>query len=54
MIMSKVKIYNSNKTYGEMTRSEKRKYKRWMAKNNMWDGEEISERIEKQKGWLKV
>ena len=47
--MSKVKVYNSNKSYGEMTRAEKRKYKRWMAKNNMWDGEEIAERIEKTK-----
>jgi len=34
------------KPYWDMNRKEKREYKRWLLKNNMWDGAEISERQE--------
>lgn len=38
-------VYYSTKHYNEMTRIEKREYKRWLHKNNLWDGAEICERF---------
>jgi len=36
-----------DKRYSEMNRLEKRKYKRWLHKNDMWDAEIVCENIEK-------
>jgi len=37
------------KHYNEMTRRERREYKRWLDKHNMWDGAIVSENMEKGK-----
>jgi hypothetical protein len=37
------------KMYREMNRREKREYKRFMWKHRLWDGQEIIERLEKEK-----
>ena len=46
-----MKIYPLSlvKNYSEMSRIEKRAYKRWMWKNGTWDSDEIIERMEKEK-----
>lgn len=38
-----------DKHYDEMNRGEKRAYKRWLNKNNLWDGAEVIERLSNQK-----
>lgn len=38
----------SDKSYSEMNRSEKRAYKRWLDKRNMWDGEIVIENMERK------
>ena len=37
-----------DKNYQDMSRKEKRAYKRWLNKNNMWDAEIVCENIEKR------
>lgn len=37
-----------DKLYSEMTRGEKRAYKRWLAANKMWDGEVVLENMKKK------
>tara|TARA_R110000822_G_scaffold47155_5_gene125275 strand:+ start:471 stop:614 length:144 start_codon:yes stop_codon:yes gene_type:complete len=37
------------KHYNEMTRRERREYKRWLDKHNIWDGAIVSENMEKGK-----
>jgi len=37
------------KAYDDMNRQEKRAYKRWLAKNHLWDGAEVIERLSKEK-----
>jgi hypothetical protein len=39
--------FPNDKMYSEMSRREKRAYKRWLAKNDIWDGEEVLERLQK-------
>jgi len=44
----------SDKTYSQMNRREKREYKRWLDKRNMWDGEIVIENLErKNRLWKK-
>ena len=37
------------KKYSEMNRRERREYKRWLSKNNLWDGEIVLENLERNK-----
>ena len=37
----------SEKRYHEMNRNEKRAYKRWLAKNEFWDGDIVIENQER-------
>ena len=37
------------KHWNDMNRGERRAYKRWLAKNNMWDGAEVLERLSNNK-----
>jgi len=39
--------FHIDKSYHEMNRREKREYKRWLSKNNMWDGDIVFENQEK-------
>jgi hypothetical protein len=45
----RMKTYPLDKPYSEMTRREKRAYKRWLKKNGYWDGAEVIERLSKEK-----
>ncbi len=36
-------VYHSQKHPSEMNRREKREYKRWLAKHQLWDGYFVSE-----------
>lgn len=38
-----------NKHYSDMNRKEKREYKRFLAKNNLWDGAVVLERLQNRK-----
>ena len=38
-----------DKRYHEMNRAEKREYKRYLAKNNMWDGDIVCENMDRDK-----
>lgn len=38
-----------DKHYHDMSRKGKRAYKRWLDKNNMWDGAIVIENLEKSK-----
>ena len=40
----KIKV---NKCYSEMNRIERREYKRWLAKNNIWCGDVLVENWER-------
>ena len=31
--------FRLDKMYSEMNRRERREYRRWLSKNNMWDGQ---------------
>ncbi len=42
-----VPMFHIDKHYSDMNRREKREYKRWLNKNNMWDGAEVIERLQK-------
>jgi len=48
-----MKQFYIDKPYSEMTRREKREYKRWMHKNNRWDGAVVIENL-KREGRLNV
>ena len=39
--------FHIDKHYDDMSRREKREYKRWLEKNNMWDGAIVIENLEK-------
>lgn len=41
--------FHIDKDYHDMTRSEKREYKRWLDKNGYWDGDIVIENMEKHK-----
>lgn len=43
----KFPVFYIDKHYNDMTRAEKRKYKRWLDKNRMWDGAIVIERMQK-------
>jgi len=34
--------------FDDMTRKQKREYKRWLSKNKLWDGAEVIERLKKK------
>lgn len=38
-----------DKHYDLMSRREKRDYKRWLEKNNMWDGAIVIENLQREK-----
>ena len=40
-------VFHINKHYNDMTRREKREYKRWLSKNHIWDGAVVIETQEK-------
>lgn len=42
-----------NQPYHKMNKREKRLYKRWLAKNNQWDGEVVIENM-KRNGTLTI
>jgi len=42
------KSWTQTKHYNDMNRSERRKYKRWLAKNGLWDGAEVVDRLTKK------
>ena len=42
-----MKIYPNPKHPSEMTRREKREYKRWLVKNEYWDGYFVDENHKK-------
>ena len=44
-----MKRYPLDKHYHVMSRKEKRAYKRWLDKNNMWDAAIVIENLEKTK-----
>lgn len=48
-INSVVSSHPFDKHYHDMTRKEKRAYKRWLDKNNMWDGAIVIENLEKKR-----
>jgi len=37
----------AHKHWNNMTRCEKRAYKRWLRKYDLWDGAEVIERLQK-------
>lgn len=41
--------YKNEKLYKDMNRKEKRHYKRWLHKNNLWDGAVVAENLTKNK-----
>lgn len=43
-----------NKHYDDMTRREKREYKRWLNEHDMWDAAEVIERWERNGSWNRV
>jgi hypothetical protein len=40
-------MFHIGKHYNNMNRRERREYKRWLDKHNMWDGAIISENLER-------
>lgn len=42
--------FRLDKHYHDMTRAEKREYKRWLRKHNMWDGAIVAENMEREMG----
>lgn len=40
-------MFYIDKHYNDMNRCERREYKRWLAKNNMWDGAIVIENLER-------
>lgn len=42
-----IKWFHIDKRYHNMTRAEKREYKRWLDKNGYWDGDIVVENIDK-------
>jgi hypothetical protein len=40
-------MFHIDKHYNDMNRRERREYKRWLAKHNMWDGAIVSENLER-------
>jgi hypothetical protein len=42
----KIPQYHLDKHWNDMTRVEKRAYKRWMNKHQLWDGAEVIERLQ--------
>ncbi len=40
-------IFHNEKHYNDMSRRERREYKRWLDKNDMWDGVIVIENLEK-------
>lgn len=44
-----IPAYHLNKHYDDMNRQEKREYRKWLAKNGLWDGAEVIDRKTKNK-----
>ncbi len=44
-----IPVFHIAKHYSDMTKAEKRQYRKWLVKNNMWDGAELVERLERTK-----
>lgn len=40
-------MFHIDKHYNDMNRRERREYKRWLDKNNMWDGAIVIENLER-------
>ena len=43
-----VSWFHINKRYHDINRTEKGEYKRWLQKNNFWDGDIVIENLENQ------
>jgi hypothetical protein len=44
-----VRSHPFDKHYHDMSRKEKRAYKKWLYKNNMWDGAIVIENLERDR-----
>jgi len=42
-------VFHIAKHYNDMNRKERREYKKWLAKNNMWDGAMVIDNLQKNK-----
>jgi hypothetical protein len=41
--------FHINRHYNDMTRAERREYKRWLTKHKLWDGAVAVESMEREK-----
>ncbi len=41
--------FRIDKHYNDMSRRERREYKRWLVKNDIWDGAVVLENLERNK-----
>jgi len=49
VVRSSLLVFHIDKHYNDMNRRERREYKRWLDKNNMWDGAIVIENLERNK-----
>ena len=49
VVRSSLPMFHIDKHYNDMNRRERREYKRWLAKNNLWDGAVVIENLEREK-----
>jgi hypothetical protein len=48
VVSSSFPEFHIDKHYDEMNRRERREYKRWLAKHDLWDGAVVIENLEKR------
>jgi hypothetical protein len=47
VVSSSLPMFHIDKHYNDMNRRERREYKRWLDKHNMWDGAIVIENSER-------
>ena len=47
VVRSSLPMFHVDKHYNDMNRRERREYKRWLDKHNMWDGAIVIENLER-------
>jgi len=48
VVRSSFPVFHIDKHYNDMNRRERREYKRWLAKNSLWDGAVVIENLERE------